>query len=440
MENTIKLIAEQLLSKNKIIKSKTNSIFEGIDLYHGDEDAVQEISREIAVKLGNEVDLFKNKLLPLMKEINDLVTKKLAAGEVPTDTSKYKVIEYDLPVVVSKLKLTGLVEKFREPKRLQDEVLYIPAPAKLDIFKYLELDNPDSTNALQVIAGKYSDEQLLEFWEKYLSNISNKNNFINIALTNPVANIETILILFAITYNLAKAKPSEVDAKDDKYFGIINYFNGELANYIAMADVAFDNGRKNGKLVIGFDDDGYTIKVDEKIYQSFIDEGYSPEVLFGLACSNMKSDVAFLFYDKIKEASSVLLENWNKKVRIEQYTESINNIQRHRTVYSVLLPDIYNLVPEDLKEILNVTEEEAMNKLIYKLNTEKESEIVDTLYMSREIVGYCLFEQTGFHRFTRYMMEIEKMNPEFNASEIANFATVQLLLEYLTDQLDIESF
>lgn len=182
MENTIKLIAEQLLSKNKIIKSKTNSIFEGIDLYHGDEDAVQEISREIAVKLGNEVDLFKNKLLPLMKEINDLVTKKLAAGEVPTDTSKYKVIEYDLPVVVSKLKLTGLVEKFREPKRLQDEVLYIPAPAKLDIFKYLELDNPDSTNALQVIAGKYSDEQLLEFWEKYLSNISNKNNFINIAI------------------------------------------------------------------------------------------------------------------------------------------------------------------------------------------------------------------------------------------------------------------
>lgn len=66
MENTIKLIAEQLLSKNKIIKSKTNSIFEGIDLYHGDEDAVQEISREIAVKLGNEVDLFKNKLLQLL--------------------------------------------------------------------------------------------------------------------------------------------------------------------------------------------------------------------------------------------------------------------------------------------------------------------------------------------------------------------------------------
>lgn len=440
MENAITLLAQQLVAKNKIIKAKPNSVFEGIDLAQGDEDTIQEISREISVKLGNEVDLFKNKLLPLMKEVNDLVVSKLSASETPTDTSKYRVIEYDLPIVVSNLKLSGLIGKFREPKRLQEESLYIPAPSKLDLPKYLELDNANNTNALQVIVGKYSDEDLLTFWEQYLSNISNKNNFINITLSNPVANIEALLILFAITYNLVKSKPAEVDASDDKYFGIISFFNAELANYIAMAEAGFENGRKNGKLIVGFADEGYTIRVDEKMYQTFIEEGYSPEVLFGLACSSFKSDVEFLFYDKIKEAAPVLLENWNKKVRVEQYTESVKNIQRHRTVYSVLLTDIYNLVPEDLKELLLVSEDQAREKLQYKLETEKDSEIVDTLYMSREIVGYCLFENTGFHKFTHYMMEIEKLNPEFNASEIANFATVQLLLEYLTDQLIVDKF
>lgn len=440
MENAITLLAQQLVAKNKIIKAKPNSVFEGIDLAQGDEDTIQEISREISVKLGNEVDLFKNKLLPLMKEVNDLVVNKLSASETPTDTSKYRVVEYDLPIVVSNLKLSGLIGKFREPKRLQDESLYIPTPSKLDLPKYLELDNANNTNALQVIVGKYSDEDLLAFWEQYLSNISNKNNFINIALTNPVANVEALLILFAITYNLVKSKPAEVDASDDKYFGIISFFNAELANYIAMAEAGFENGRKNGKLIVGFADEGYTIRVDEKMYQTFIEEGYSPEVLFGLACSSFKSDVEFLFYDKIKEAAPVLLENWNKKVKVEQYTESVKNIQRHRTVYSVLLTDIYNLVPEDLKELLLVSEDQAREKLQYKLETEKDSEIIDTLYMSREIVGYCLFENTGFHKFTHYMMEIEKLNPEFNASEIANFATVQLLLEYLTDQLIVDKF
>lgn len=440
MENAIKLLAEQLVAKNKIIKAKPNSVFEGIDLAQGDEDAIQEISREISIKLGNEVDLFKNKLLPLMKEVNDLVVAKLSASETPTDTSKYRVVEYDLPIVVSNLKLSGLIGKFREPKRLQEESLYIPAPSKLDLPKYLELDNANNTNALQVIVGKYNDDDLLSFWEQYLSNISNKNNFINITLTNPVANIEALLILFAITYNLVKSKPAEVDASDDKYFGIISFFNAELANYIAMAEAGFENGRKNGKLIVGYADEGYTIRVDEKMYQTFIEEGYSPEVLFGLACSSFKFDVEYLFYDKIKNAAPVLLENWNKKVRVEQYTESVKNIQRHRTVYSVLLTDIYNLVPEDLKELLLVSEDQAREKLQYKLETEKDSEIVDTLYMSREIVGYCLFENTGFHKFTHYMMEIEKLNPEFNASEIANFATVQLLLEYLTDQLIVDKF
>ena len=59
--------------------------------------------------------------------------------------------------------------------------------------------------------------------------------------------------------------------------------------------------------------------------------------------------------------------------------------------------------------------------------------------MAREVVGYVLFENTGFHKFTHYMIEIEKLNPDFNSCEIANFATVQLLLEYLTEQLTVDN-
>lgn len=439
MENAISLIAESLSAKNKIIKPKANSVFEFIDLYQSDDDKVQEVSRVIAEKLGNEIDLFKNKLLPLLKEIEKLTSEKLADSQQATDTSKYRVIEYDMPIVVSNLKQSGLITSDRTPKTLQEESLFIPVPDKLDLNKYLELDTAEASNSLAVITNKYKEEQLFSIWEKYLSNVSSRNNELNVLLTDAVNNIETLLILFTFVYNLNKEKPSNVDADDNKYFGIIKYFKDELANYIAIVEKVFENGRANGKLVVGIADDGYTIRVDEKLYQTFIDQGNSPEVLFGLACSENVLNKELWYFDKIVENKDGLLSIWDKKVKMELYAESIKNVQRHKAIYSILLPEYIKLVPEDLKDILNVNEEQARQKLDYKLATEKDSEIVDTFYMAREVVGYVLFENTGFHKFTHYMIEIEKLNPDFNSCEIANFATVQLLLEYLTEQLTVDN-
>lgn len=438
MENAIKLIAEQLTGKNKLIKGKPNSVFEYIDLCQGDDDKIQEVCREISTKLGNEIDLFKNKLLPLLKEIKDLTDKKIEKYSSVPDSANYRVVEYDMPVVVSNLRETGLLQAARVPRTIQEESLFVPTPDKIDLSKYLELDTATTTNGLQVIVGKYSDEDLLNIWETYLSNISSNNLQLNLLLTDPAGNVETLLILFAYLYNLNKEKPANVDADDNKYFGIIKYALDEVGNYISRADELFETGRSNGRLIVTFADDNHTIKVDEKLYQTFVEEGNTPEILFGLASSSYANDSAFRYYDKIVEIREALLTTWNKKIKMEHYSESVKKIETYKAVYSILLPEYYNLVPDDLKEILEVSEEQAVERLQYKLDTEKESEIVDSLYMSREIVGYVLFANTGFHRFTGYMCEIEKLNPEFNANEIANFATVQLLLEYLTDQIIVE--
>lgn len=439
MENAITLIAEALTGKNKIIKAKPNSVFEYIDLCQGDNDKIQDIARDVSEKLGNEVNLIKTKLLPLMKEIDTLIKDKLATYTKDTDSSKYKIIEFDIPVVVNTLKSVGAIGKHRDPNKLQDEVLNIPAVSKLDLPKYLELETAAATSALHVELGKLSDEDILKLWEDYLGNVSSSNNNLNILFTDPVGNISTLIILFTITHNLLKNKPSEVTANDDKFFGIVKYLHDEIGNYIALAEHIFSTGREKGRLIIGYSQDGYTIRVDEKIYQTFIDEGNTPEVILGLASNNLKNDVEYIFYDKIVANKEILLESWNKKLKIEHYTESIKNVSTHKAVYSIALEEIYNLVPQDLQPLLTVNLDQAREKLDYKLNTEKDSEIVDPTYMAREIVGYVLFEQTSFHKFTHYMIEIEKMNPEFDCKEIANFATVEMLLNYLTDQITLES-
>ena len=61
MKNAIKLIAEQLVGKNKIIKAKPNSIFEFIELCQHDNEKITEVAKTISVKLENEMDLLRKK-------------------------------------------------------------------------------------------------------------------------------------------------------------------------------------------------------------------------------------------------------------------------------------------------------------------------------------------------------------------------------------------
>lgn len=440
MENTILLIAEAITGKNKIIKPKPNSVFEYIDLIQGDNDKVQELSRTIGEKLGNEVELIKNKLLPFMKEAQKVIDDKVANYARDTESSKYKIVEFDMPVIISNLKEAGIMPANPgEPNRLQEESLNIPPVSKLDLSKYLELSNAVITSSLHVEIGRLSDDDILQLWEDYLGNISSGNTKLSLLLSDPVSNIRTIVILYAIVVNLLDNKPSDVDASDDKYYGILKQFRDELMNYMALADRTFNRGREKDRLVVGYSADGYTIKVDEKLYQKFIDEKYTPEVLLGLLVSNSRNDVDYMFYDKIIANADILTEEWKKKIKIEHYSETIKTISMYKAVYTIALPEIIELLPSDLREIFDFSPAEAALRLEEKLNNEKDSEIVDSTYMAREIVGYVLFPQTSFHKFTGYMIEIEKLNPEFEPKEIANFATVELLLNYLTDQLVIES-
>lgn len=440
MENAIALLAEGLVAQNKVLKAKSNSVFEFIDLVQGDSDKIQEVSKEISIKLANEISLMKNKLLPLMREVDVLIQDKAKNYTKEAESSKYNIVEFDMPIVVPNLKEAGLIpKKHDEPDRIQEERLHVPAPSKLELTKYLELNNASTTNALHVDVGAFDDDQLLAIWEDYLGNISSTNLKLSVLLSNPVANIVTIVILFAMAYNLVKSKPVEVDASDDKYYGIMKSFRDILANYISFADHIFSAGRAKDKLIVGYSPDGYTIKVDVKLYKKFIEDKNSPEILLGLAVSEYKQDVEYLFLDKIIANKDLLTEHWNKKLKIEHYTQSVQEVSMYKAIYSFILPEVYELIPEDLRELLSVNVDEAKVKLQEKVDTEPASEIVNSIYMAREIVGGVIFPQTSFHKFTHYMMEIEKMNPDFGEKEIANFATVELLLHYLTDQLVLES-
>lgn len=440
MKNAIKLIAEQLVGKNKIIKAKPNSIFEFIDLCQHDNEKITEVAKTISVKLENEMDLFRNKLNPLMLEIEKLIKDNVEKYTPVLESSKYKVVEFDMPIVVTNLKSSGLLpNKSREPRTIQDEQLHIPTPDKLDLEKYLELDTPTTTDGLRVELGKYSDEALLQMWEDYLGNISASNTKLMTLFTNPIANITPLLTVFTFLYNLNKNKPSTVTATDDKYFGIVKYVLDEIANTIVYADELFNSGRTRGILVVGYTDEGYTIQVDEKLYQTFIGEGNSPEILLGLAVSDNKNDVEYIFYNKIVENRQFFIDAWTKKLRLEHYAESIKTVSTYKSVYSIIIKEAYNLVPNDLQDLLEVDENQARMKLEEKLATEKDSEIVNPIYMAREIVGYVLFENTNFHKFTHYAMEISKLNPDFTSKELFNFSIVQMLLDYLTDQVVLEN-
>lgn len=439
LQNTMEIFANQLAGQNKVLRFKSNSVFSAIEAAQEDDEQIKEIVKTMATKVGNDITLIKTKFIPFMNELATAFKSKLKEFEVPSEISKYKLELFEFPAGINELKTLGEVGKRRDREGFYSKEIYVPLP-ETNILDFLIHKAASVNNVLADIVLKYTEESVGELWSKYISNPT-ETNIALINLTNrPLINITDLIILYLLSSNLKKERPANCNVAENLYLDTMTHFHNEICNFIAIAEDQYQNNVKIGQLVIGIEDTVALIEAGQ--YNKFLDLNMNPESILGLIVSGKRDITSFMFGD-IQGHATEYLEIWHNKVKLDSFNNIERDIKKHKIVYEIIIGELIEKhLPGDLVEY--VTEQDGniqdilLTKLKEMLSYTSDSDVVNPDLMARDICAHVIFPNTAFHTFTYTMLEYKKINPGLNQQDTASFAAVEIILNFLLDQVYVD--
>lgn len=439
MTEELNIISSSLTSKGKVIKFKPNSILEGIEAFNSPEE-LNSVVNAMANQLNNELTLIKNKLIPLMGEISTIYKKKVDTMVNDSDITKYKINVVDVPDIIKEMKSNGFLAGKRSPMPLGEKTLGLVVPDGPEFRNYFKAKDSVLNSYVEQILSKYSDEDLAKVWEKYLSNISDNNPNITLLYRDPISNYEDIILFFMVLENIKGEKPPKSSVKDEIYYVVIPAIYNEIKNLLSIINDNMSADRSTGRLVLNISPDGFTINVDKVNYESFLEAGGTPDVIFGLAVSGDYS-IENSYLTDIKTKSEEYKNKWLAKIKLDSFSQMAITANRYRALYQIVLKQVYDAyIPQDLNEYLSKDFYTARATLETMLSNMSDNDVLNYNMVSRKIIGDIMFPNTSFNVFVKYMLGYLESSPTFTEKDGATFASFDLILDYLVNQLDIESF
>lgn len=436
MNESLKILASDLAEKNKVVSFKDNSLFDAIEFGGYNEKLTSELANKIALGVKNDLMLIKGKMLPLMTEYSNYLSDKIANAKEASEISLYKVHEQNIPDVIKEMQDKNIINPKRATAELPVSNVSVPVPSEdviMDMFKHSITSI--NTYAASVVS-TYTKEEVSKLWEKYLTNISRSNSAIDMMSFNSTS-FRDLVMLFLVLSNLKQDRIAGVKASEDVYKEVVSKFYSEVLNTIAVKIEKYNTDIRTKKLVTDIKDK-YTIVVNASVYDDFLDAGGQPEVLFGLLL-NRPENVSGFLRKNIEVKQDEYLAAWNKKVKTVRMNSKYSELKKYEAVYSISLSHLFKeLIPGDLEKIANTDIIAAENGLKEKLKSEPINEVMDVDYMAREILAHLVFPQTNFHRFTDYMMEYTKLDSKLTPQEAASFASIDMIMDYLLQQVNTE--
>lgn len=423
--NALQLIAQELTNRNLFLHVYDQSIFKAIDQHSSDTTI---ICKQLANKINNELILVKNKLRPFMNDLAKEIEQKLNETDIQSEISQYGVITVDIPTIVSELELIGLIKKSREPRSIGTSTVSFKTPEKENIKSYFIHTNSAANTGVEKILANYKEEDLMNLWDKYLSNVSDTNPNIKSLGFGVTDKINEYVLLSTVLNNLIQE-----ENQDAKQVEMLQLLQDEVNNFISIAKENMTNNRNVGKLIIKVEDK--KAYVDAALYDKFIAEGNSPEVILGYIVKDA-NDLTASLYNNVVANKEEYLSLWNSKVQLASFTESNKNIDRYKTVYDIVLTQLYKEgLPLDLQPLAIDNYGDAKTRLNELIANYKADEILDYNLVARDMVGLVLFPETNFIHFARAITSYSKLNPDITPQDAATSASLDFIIDFLLQQV-----
>lgn len=425
INDALKLIAQELTNRNLFLNVYDKSIFKAMDQNSGDTGV---ICQSLANKINNELILVKNKLRPFMNDIAKEIETKLGETDIKSEINNYRIVTVSIPTVIEELELLGLLKKSRDPISIGTSDISLPTPAKENIKGYFVHSNSSANVSIEKMLANYTEEQLLELWDKYLSNVSSTNENIKNLGFKVVDRIEEFLLLQTLLSNVIKE-----NSEDNVKVEMLQLLQNEVSNFLSIAKENILINRNAGKLIMRLE--GTVAYVDAELYNKFITEGNTPEVILGFIVKG-DSDLTASLYNNVIANKEEYLKLWNSKIQMSSFTEANNNIQRYKTVYDIVLTHLYqDGIPNDLLPLAVDNYGDAKARLDQILGSYTTDQILDYNLVARDIVGEVIFPETNFSHFARSITSYSKLNPNITPQDAATVASLDFIIDFLLQQV-----
>jgi len=435
----LKLIADQLTENGYLVNIKPNSVFAAEVISDAAGKESNEIIKQIALRLRNELMLYKTKINPLLQDYTSRIIEDMSKLRDTSEVSKFNIKEIKVSGFIYNLKDDRYLDDRRTNGMLPNTDLYfqLPTPELLREYFVPKLSGSLKARAAEVLS-KYDDVALTTLWNRYLTNISSNNDLLtNLFSKSSISFDELSVIYMALSY-LAENKPNYNTMSDAGYKEVMDKAKRAILGAIGNGLAMYDNYLTTKLLVVNIEDN-YTIYVHPEVYNDFLKLGGKPELIFGYTYST-RGELS-KYVNGMLEKMDEYLKLWTDKVELSRLAAINSNIRSHRSVHSLYVEKFFtDILPADLQQYVTVTKADARGAVDTLIANTKDSDILDIDNMCRKIFGLIYFANTNYYKFTEYMLEQLKINQGISLNKAASYASLDLIIDYLGTQIEITRF
>jgi hypothetical protein len=221
-----------------------------------------------------------------------------------------------------------------------------------------------------------------------------------------------------------------------EYKKIVHQYMDAAAVKLNKAIDMKDTVKKNGSLIVSFNDTSSTVVVNEDVYLDYINNGGKNEIIFGALVSGEVPYMVNALAGKETEYQTA----WDRYVLFNSSVRKNKAfVQIKEIAISVILGQLTN-VTESEQELVNnnsqhmLTISKEITEFIIGLNSEQLNKVYSVALYA---IAMIRFRHTDAYRFLWTINNICEVDSRIDVREAALIATTEYVTDYLMNQMKI---
>jgi len=403
---------------------------------------IESISKHVKA----HVAFAKNVVKPVIMDYAEKVTEALNAQPKLSPYADFCIDPVDLPGVLFEKSFYNTLKLYKGKVPLKPkEPLNLDSKTLEEILELMSTGDQSLDDLVKLFALQFNEKEpniLVDIYENFFRPVDH-GTVVNKVITYDTllgANIFDKANIALVLYLISQRLFNSVD-ESARGMSINDYTNrvAEIRDFagtlLYQAVDQAENFQKSGMIIVETNPGRKSCKVYEPNYQKWLDNGGSPEIIFGVLLSGRRSyseATINTFIDEIKKS-------WESYVTF--YTTSEANLQFERFIRTLkhCYADIMTDFSEEEMEYINF-DSNFLDKAQVIFNKEvdhiKMFDIDDIYGIATKLICRSRFFYTDAESILTDINEAKKINPNIkDVREASLIATIHYVVDYIADQM-----
>ena len=292
---------------------------EGCEAIH---DEKMEWVVELVTKgVSTDLDVAKNNIKPVIEMVLNDVEADLTEAFSGRDHG-YEIIQDELPKFFGNQKIENLFERYKNiPIKPIETLLVFPELAAAEIQRRINTGDEEVNTLLAEIINPEEIESIVDIYNWNFREKGRERVDLNTLLGN--SNPSIPVMLYFLTLGLEADMPEGVNASTGPVKLYLQNLRGILGAVIYRNIKHLERKIEEKELIRVVEGSGpeRKIHVNKVVYDKFLDEGGSPEALFGAVSGNSS-----LMFNQLVSNSAKLEKSWAANLEVIRNTNNLNKL------------------------------------------------------------------------------------------------------------------